>query len=60
MPEDLMEIIQTWKTTKKTGSIQINFFKGGIANLIIKESVKIGSNITPKKKEVVDYGKEKN
>lgn len=41
MLKELMDIIRQWIDSKKTGSIQINFFKGGIANLIKKESVKL-------------------
>lgn len=45
--EDLDGIIglsRQWFLTKKIGSITINFYKGGVANLIKNESVKINPN----------------
>lgn len=41
MLKQLMDIIREWVDSRKTGSITINFFKGGIANLIKKESIKL-------------------
>jgi hypothetical protein len=41
---ELIKVVKAWIDEKRIGSITINFFKGGIANLIVKESVKIGDN----------------
>jgi len=40
--DELINIIKDWIDRKKTGSIQINFFKGGISNIIKQESEKLG------------------
>lgn len=45
--EGLYQIIQEWIDNRMTGSIKINFFKGGIANLNLTESIKIDDK-TPK------------
>ena len=47
--EQVKSIIKEWIDSRKTGSIQINFFKGGIANLVKKESIKLGGATTKKK-----------
>ena len=39
--KELIALIKEWIDNRKTGSITINFFKGGIANLIKKESIKL-------------------
>jgi len=37
----LIDVIRSWISEKRTGSIQINFFKGGISNIKKEESVKL-------------------
>ena len=39
--DKLVQLIQGWIEKDKVGSITVNFFKGGIANIIVQESVKI-------------------
>jgi hypothetical protein len=39
--DKLILLIKDWMSKKKTGSIKINFFKGGIANVNLEESIKI-------------------
>jgi len=38
--EQIIDLISKWITDKKTGSIKINFFKGGISNANLTECVK--------------------
>lgn len=38
--EKVIEIIKQWIKENRTGSIKINFFKGGIVNLNLIQSVK--------------------
>lgn len=40
IPVWLLELIDKWIKEKTTGNIKINFFKGGIANIIESRSVK--------------------
>jgi len=47
--DKVIEIIRDWIENQKTGSIQINFFKGGIGNLNLSNSIKLD---TSKTKEV--------
>ena len=47
--EKIIEVIKNWIDNRKTGSIQINFFKGHIANLNLNNSIKLD---TTEKKEV--------
>ena len=49
MLKELIDIIRQWIESKKTGSIQINFFKGGVANLVKKESIKLTDSTTRKR-----------
>lgn len=39
--EKLITLLKSWITHKKVGSITVNFFKGGISNVELKESVKL-------------------
>ena len=59
--EHLVYILNEWITQKKIGSIQVNFFKGGVPNIIKNESKKLDKNFKNPKNEV-DYesGKVKN
>ena len=41
MIEAIKRLIQTWIFEKKTGNITINFFKGGVSSIDIKETKKI-------------------
>ena len=53
--DKITKILKEWIDEKKTGSIQINFFKGGIGNLNLSNSIKLD---TTKTKEVQnDKGK---
>jgi hypothetical protein len=38
--EEVIKYISDWISGKKTGSIQINMFKGGISNITLTQSVK--------------------
>jgi hypothetical protein len=38
--EEVVQYIVDWQFYKKTGSIQINMFKGGISNITLTQSVK--------------------
>ena len=44
--EKIIEIIKDWIDNQKTGSIQINFFKGGIGNLNLSNSIKLDTSKT--------------
>ena len=37
-------LIKDWVNKKKTGSIKINYYKGGVSNVEFKESIKIEKN----------------
>ena len=39
--KELFNLIKEWVKTNKVGSITINFFKGGISNVELKESIKL-------------------
>ena len=47
--DKIIEVVNDWIDNQKTGSIQINFFKGHIGNLNLNNSIKLD---TPEKKEV--------
>jgi len=47
--EKIIEVVKDWIDNQKTGSIQINFFKGHIGNLNLNNSIKLD---TTKPKEV--------
>ena len=38
--EEVVRHITEWITGKRTGSIQINFFKGGISNINLTQCIK--------------------
>ena len=38
--KEIIDLITEWITHKKTGSIQINFFKGGISNANLTMCIK--------------------
>lgn len=42
--EEVVSFIAKWIAEKKTGSIQINMFKGGISNINLTECVKGNCN----------------
>lgn len=39
--KEIVRIVKDWIDLKKIGSIQINFFKGGISNVNLSESRKL-------------------
>jgi hypothetical protein len=38
--EDVIRYLKRWKKEGKTGNIQVNFFKGGIPNINLNQSLK--------------------
>jgi len=54
--EHLIAILDEWMEKKKVGSILINFFKGGIPNIIKNESQKLNKNFHNLKNEVEKNG----
>lgn len=38
--EDVISYLEAWIKEKRTGSIQVNYFKGGISNLNLSQCVK--------------------
>lgn len=40
MPKWILNIIEAWMVAKKTGYIQINFFKGGITSINRNDTIK--------------------
>jgi len=38
---ELVKLIKKWISDRKTGNIQINFFKGGISCVKMEETIKI-------------------
>ena len=38
--ENIYQLMKSWILNKRVGSIQVNFMKGGIANVNIKKSVR--------------------
>jgi len=47
--DKIIEVVNDWIDNQKTGSIQINFFKGHIGNLNLNNSIKLD---TTKQEEV--------
>ena len=47
--DKITKILKEWIDEKKTGSIQINFFKGGIGNLNLSNSIKLDTTKTSDK-----------
>lgn len=39
--KEIMEILKKWIESKKVGSVQINFFKGGISSIKFEETIKL-------------------
>ncbi len=44
IPETLIKLIEKWMKNKKTGSLQINFVKGEISNLIKYRAISLENN----------------
>jgi hypothetical protein len=44
IPEKLVRFIEKWMNNKKTGSLQINFVKGEISNLIEHRAIILENN----------------
>jgi hypothetical protein len=44
IPRTLIKLIEKWMKNKKTGSLQINFVKGEISNLIKHRAISLENN----------------
>jgi len=44
IPKTLIKLIEKWMDNKRTGSLQINFIKGEISNLIEHRSISLENN----------------
>ena len=44
VPKKLIRLIEKWMNNKKTGSLQINFVKGEISNLIKHRAISLENN----------------
>ncbi len=44
IPKTLIRLIEKWMNNKKTGSLQINFVKGEISNLIEHRAISLENN----------------
>ncbi len=44
IPKTLIKLIEKWMNNKKTGSLQINFVKGKISNLIKHRAISLENN----------------
>ncbi len=44
IPKTLIRLIEKWMNNKKTGSLQINFVKGEISNLIRYRAISLEKN----------------
>ena len=44
IPKKLVKLIEKWINNKKTGSLQINFVKGEISNLIKHRAISLKNN----------------
>lgn len=42
----IVNLIKHWMATEKVGSIQINFFKGGITTVNLNETKKLNESLT--------------
>ena len=40
IPAWILRLIERWINNKKTGSLKLNFFKGGVSNVEKNESMK--------------------
>ncbi len=44
IPKTLIKLIEKWLNNKKTGSLQINFVKGRISNLVEHRAIILENN----------------
>ncbi len=44
IPEKLVSLIEKWMNNKKTGSLQINFIKGKVSNLVEHRAISLENN----------------
>ncbi len=44
IPEKLVRLIEKWMNNKKTGSLQINFIKGKVSNLVEHRAIILENN----------------
>ena len=44
IPKTLVKLIEKWMNSKKTGSLQINFVRGEISNLIKHRAISLENN----------------
>ena len=44
IPKGLVKLILKWMNNKKTGSLQINFVKGEISNLVKHRAISLDNN----------------
>jgi hypothetical protein len=44
IPKTLIKLIEKWMNNKKKGSLQINFVKGEISNLIKHRAIRLENN----------------
>jgi hypothetical protein len=44
IPKTLIRLIERWMNNKKTGSLQINFVKGEISNLVEHRAISLENN----------------
>lgn len=42
MIDEIISILRAWMHERKTGKVVINFFKGGIANIKVEETMHLG------------------
>ena len=49
--ETIAAMIENWMTSGKVGSIQVNFFKGGITTVNLNETKKLNDVQLPKGKD---------
>ena len=47
----IIDLLAQWARERKVGSIQVNFFKGGITTVNLNETVKLNENQLPKGKD---------
>jgi len=50
IPERLKKILEFWIEKKKVGSITVNFFRGGISSVMLKETQKISPDFPYERK----------
>lgn len=49
--QSIVTMLNEWARKRKVGSIQVNFFKGGITTVNLNETVKLNENQLPKGKD---------